>query len=74
MILLHLNGHLVNALSVMLQYLAHFGNMHFHSVGNYTLLAQMPNGKRFVMFVMEAIVASHCMHVFHCLKNFICKF
>ena len=72
--LLNSSGHLVTALSVMLQYLAHFGNMHFLSVGNYTLSAQMPSGKRFVMFVMEVIVASHCMHVFHCLQNFMSKF
>ena len=70
----NLNGHLVSALSVTLGYHAHFGNMHFLSVGNYTLSAQMPNGKRFVMFVMEVIAASQCMHVFQNLKNFICKF
>jgi hypothetical protein len=51
------SGHLVNALSVTLRYHAHFGNMHYHRVGNYTLSARMPSGKRFVKFVMEAITA-----------------
>jgi hypothetical protein len=71
--LLSLKGHLVPARSARNRSTAHFGNMYFTHVVICTLLAQMPNGKLSVKFVMGAIVALQCMPVFHCFLDIIVR-
>ena len=73
MILLISNGHLVPARIVLSRSIVLSGNMYFRNVGNYIPLARMPSGKRFVKFAMEGIADLQCMHVFHCLQNFMSK-
>jgi hypothetical protein len=54
--LLTLNGHLVNVHTVNSKPRAHSGNMCLRNVGNYIRLVQMPNGRHSASYAIVEIV------------------